>query len=227
MRRRLLALLAEEPDRSLSAFPYNRRAPMVEGTQLRAPDAAADLVLVRRILGGARDDLPALAERLRCIPRMLQILDWRRGRTLGAEELADLAQDVLVLAWRKLGEYEGNAALEGWLYGICALEHRSWLRRQRRVREEARALAARAGTHEEAVRDADPWDFEDVHANLRRIGREGAEVIRLKHFEGLTFDEIGAALGLSPNTVKARYYRGLEELRPLFEERVHAGGGGR
>jgi len=201
--------------------------PMAEGTELCKPTAAADLALVRRVLGGARSELPALAERLRCIPRMLQILDRRTGRAMRPEERADLAQDVLVVVWRKLGEYEGHSALEGWLYGFCALEHKSALRRLRRLREEAQALEARSGARDEAVRDPDPCVFEDVHANLDRIGRDGAQVIRLKHFEGLTFEEIGAELGLSPNTVKARYYRGLEELRPLFEERVHARGGER
>jgi len=55
---------------------------------------------------------------------------------------------------------------------------------------------------------------------LRRIGREEAQVIRLKHFEGRTFIEIGRSLGISPNTAKARYYRGINELRPLLEPHV-------
>ena len=65
---------------------------------------------------------------------------------------------------------------------------------------------------------------EEVHEGLRKIGREEAEVIRLKHFEGQTFEEISRHLGLSPNTVKTRYYRGLEELRPLLTAREDAKG---
>jgi len=180
------------------------------------PSSGDDRALVQRVLRGGRAELQALAERLRCIPRTLQILDVRSGRQLGPEELADLAQDVLVVAWRKLGEYEGLAPLEGWTYGICVLEYQNALRRRKRLRQEAQVIASRCGTVEDAVRDPDPWAFEDVHQGLQRIGLDEARVIRLKHFEGRTFEEIGSTLGLSINTVKARYYRGLEELRPLL-----------
>lgn len=180
--------------------------------------ATTDLALVGRVLAGQRAELPLLAARLGCIVRSLHRLDQRHGRPLGADALSDLAQDVLVLVWRKLGEYEGLAPLEGWTYGMCLLEYRNALRRQRRLAQEAQVIAARTGACELEERDPDPWAFEEVHDGLRRIGRDEARVIRLKHFEGRTFEEIGQALGLSPNTVKARYYRGLEELRPLLQE---------
>jgi RNA polymerase sigma-70 factor (ECF subfamily) len=198
---------------------------MADATERRTPSADEDLALVRRILRGDRSELPSLAERLRCIPRTLQLLDQKGGRALGPEELADLAQDVLVVAWRKLREFEGLSALEGWAYGICVLEYRNALRRGRRQRQEARSIASRAGAPHEAALDPDPWAFEEVHEGLRRIGREEAQVIRLKHFEGRTFEEIGRRLGLSSNTVKTRYYRGLEELRPLIEARERPEGG--
>ena len=38
-------------------------------------------------------------------------------------------------------------------------------------------------------------------------------MVRLKHFEGLTFTQMGELLGLSANTVKSRYYRGICWLR--------------
>src|SRR5262245_15829783 len=194
---------------------------MVQRSASSASPALADLELVRSVLAGQRAELPRLADRLTCLARLLQLLDRRHGHALGPEELADLAQDVLVLVWRKLSEYEGLAPLEGWTYGICLFEYRNALRRKRRLAEEARVIAARSGARALEERDPDPWAFEEVHEALRRIGREEARVIRLKHFEGRTFEEIGVALGQSPNTVKARYYRGLEELRPLME----AGGG--
>jgi NAD(P)-dependent dehydrogenase (short-subunit alcohol dehydrogenase family) len=43
------------------------------------------------------------------------------------------------------------------------------------------------------------------------VARE-ADVIRMKHFEDLTFEEIGTRLGNSINTVKTRYYRGISRL---------------
>ena len=188
-----------------------------DGERARRLPAGEDLLLVRSLLQGQRGQLPEIAERLRCIPRILVVLNQKNGRLLDREELADLAQDVLVVAWRKLEGYEGLSALEGWAYGICALEYRNAVRRKRRRRQEAEVLATRGAAPGAIAVDADPWAFEEVHEGLRRIGREEAQVIRLKHFEGRTFEEIGAALGISPNTAKARYYRGMVELRPLLD----------
>lgn len=188
---------------------------MVDGQRTSA--ASDDHALVRSVLAGNRAELPRLAERMACVPRLLRLLDQRRGGALGVEERADLAQDVTVRIWRKLEEYEGSAPFEGWVWGFCLLEYQNAVRRKSRLRHETE-VAARLERGEGVALDPDPWAHEDVHAGLRRIGREEARVIQLKHFEGLTFEEIGLALDLSPNTVKARYYRGLRELRPLLDE---------
>ena len=41
-------------------------------------------------------------------------------------------------------------------------------------------------------------------------------MIWLKHFEELTFESIGHYLGLSENTAKTRYYRGLRRMQGLL-----------
>jgi RNA polymerase sigma-70 factor (ECF subfamily) len=177
------------------------------------PDPHADLDLVRRALQRDRNGLQELASRLRCVPRLLAVRNARLGGAFRPEELADLSQDVLLIVWRKLKEYRGFSALDGWLYRISRYEYMNALRR----------LPGRTDSLDELALDpsqeSNPWEFEDVHRGLERIGDKEAEIIRLKHFEDLTFEEIGARLGISPNTAKARYYRGLRALAPLLEER--------
>ncbi len=67
-------------------------------------------------------------------------------------------------------------------------------------------------------------EAEHVLAHLDQLGPPDADVIRGKHFDGLTFEGIGRALGASPNTVKYWYYRGMDklrqQLRSLSAERV-------
>jgi DNA-directed RNA polymerase specialized sigma24 family protein len=65
-------------------------------------------------------------------------------------------------------------------------------------------------------------DFEHVYRGLAQIDPVQECVIRLKHFEHLTFEEIATRLGGNSNTAKTHYYRGLVRLRELlgrtFEE---------
>lgn len=177
------------------------------------PDPHADLDLVRRALQRDRKSLQELAARLRCVPRLLTVRNARLGGAFRPEELADVSQDVLLIVWQKLKEYRGFSALDGWVYRISRYEYMNALRRLRGRTDSLDELAL------DPSQESNPWEFEDVHRGLERIGEKEAEVIRLKHFEELTFEEIGARLGVSPNTVKARYYRGLRALEPLLEER--------
>ena len=68
-------------------------------------------------------------------------------------------------------------------------------------------------------RELDPLDSALVHAALARLSEAERGVIRLKQFEELTFDAIATRLGLSVNTAKTRYYRGLAHLRDLLATR--------
>jgi RNA polymerase sigma-70 factor (ECF subfamily) len=52
-----------------------------------------------------------------------------------------------------------------------------------------------------------------IESALRRLPDGQREVLALKIWGGLTFDAIGAQLGLSPNTAASRYRYALEALR--------------
>ncbi|HZT21945.1 MAG TPA: RNA polymerase sigma factor [Verrucomicrobiae bacterium] len=63
---------------------------------------------------------------------------------------------------------------------------------------------------------------EELSVALGELPAEQRAVVHLKLWEGLTFQEIAAALGIPPNTAASRYRYGLdklrERLRPLYEE---------
>lgn len=171
----------------------------------------ADLDLVQR--ARARDPvaLERFFHRMRCVAVILNGLNRRRGRPLDEHEVADLVQDALTIVWRKLDRYAGEGTLEFWVYRICAMEFMNGLRRrQRRPRASSdQALDVPAPAPATGLPDD---ECRALHEGLRRLGPPGEAIIRLKHFERLTFDEIGERLSLSPNTAKTLYYRGLTRL---------------
>lgn len=150
------------------------------------------------------------AERMRCVPRILAALNARMGRPLDEHELADLSQDTTVLVLQKLDQYAAKAPLESWIYRICSLELMNGVRRKHRYRGRTERLVE--STLESAEAQA-LEEIEAVHLALERLGGHDADVVRMKHFEGLTFEDLGDRLGISPNTAKTRYYRGLAKLK--------------
>jgi DNA-directed RNA polymerase specialized sigma24 family protein len=78
-------------------------------------DHLADRDLVRAVLRGESSAVDALVQRLRCIPRILALLNQRVGGALGPEDMNDLTQDTLVRLWPRMENYTGQASLETWL----------------------------------------------------------------------------------------------------------------
>jgi RNA polymerase sigma-70 factor (ECF subfamily) len=178
----------------------------------RCEGAPADLDLVRRardrVLGASEE----LLDRLRCLARFLSVLNVMRGKPFDPHELADLSQDTVLVIWRKLDDFKGPAGLERWALQIARFEFHNAARRKARRTEGVVPLEG----DERLTPVEDPAD-----GMLRRIQLQQAmdeldptvaETVRLKHYGGLTFEEIGRRMGCSTNTAKTRYYRSLIHL---------------
>lgn len=62
----------------------------------------------------------------------------------------------------------------------------------------------------------DPAEITRLERAIRQLPDEQREVLCLKAFEGMTFNEIAAALGIPANTAASRYRYALDKLRTLL-----------
>lgn len=179
-----------------------------------------DLSLARDAIAGRPAAVDRLVERLRCLPRILAARNRHLGRPLSDDELVDVAQATAVVVWRKLGSYAGRAALETWLYRFCELELLNAVRRKRRQPTSGAAddstLASVDAATSTDVGGAAAFDEERLRTCLGRLLAEEAEVVRLKHFDELTFEDMSTALRVPSSTLKTRYYRALAKLRRML-----------
>ena len=173
-----------------------------------------DLALVRRTLSGDREAIAEFSERMRCVRRILTAKNVQFGCPLGDSDLEDLIQDTLISVWRKLPDYRGRGSLDGWVYRFAYLELLTCLRR--RVRRPASLDESSDSDSALVAPEADASRIEEVYRLLERLGPPDADVLALKHFEDLTFEGIAERMEVSVNTVKSRYYRGLEKLRSML-----------
>lgn len=146
---------------------------------------------------------------------------WRVLRRLGVAEsaLEDVVHDVFLVVHRRLGEYDGRAALTTWLFGIArgvASNHRRGLARAQRKLSVAPTPAA--GPDPELGADqARTAAF--VRAFLQGLDEERRLLFELVDIEGLKVPEVAAALHMNLNTAYARLRAVREQLSRALADR--------
>jgi RNA polymerase sigma-70 factor (ECF subfamily) len=140
-----------------------------------------------------------------------------------ADRALDVMQDVWLTLFRRLPGLKAPQAFRVWLYQITHDKVVDLVRRDRREEKAHAALRAaylptengEAG-HEELVDQA-----EFVHHALRALSDEHREVLLLRFLEGLSLEEVAAALRCNLGTVKSRLHYARQALRREVERLVH------
>ncbi|PYS56113.1 MAG: hypothetical protein DMG13_01125 [Acidobacteria bacterium] len=125
------------------------------------------------------------------------------------DEAMDLCQDCFMKAYRELRTLKDRDRFASWLYRIA---HNACLSKIRKNYGK---------TWVELDPDARPshTPIENqlaVHKALQQLPEEQREVVVLKVFHSLKFDEIAAIQGAPVSTVKSRLYMGFEKLRSIL-----------
>ncbi len=184
--------------------------------------AISDEQIVERALAGETE---AFGEIVRRWERRIFALAF--GMLGSAEDARDATQETFMAAFRNLRNFRGEAKVSSWLHRIAVNQ---CITRQRRAR-------VRAETGIEDVQEtagerflATPATASPASATERRERTEAVrlavsalppelrEVILMKEFEDLTFQQIADALSIPLSTVKSRLYTALRQLRMRLEK---------
>ena len=147
-------------------------------------------------------------------PELLRYLT----RRVGPHDAEDLLGDLFVVALERRASFDPAAAsARPWLYGIAS----NLLHRHRR--DEVRFLRALARLGDEpAVASFDERvearvdsaaQSRPLAAALAGLSSGDRDVLLLVAWAGLAQDEVAAALGIPPGTVKSRLHRARRQLR--------------
>jgi RNA polymerase sigma-70 factor (ECF subfamily) len=129
----------------------------------------------------------------------------------------DAAQDVFLRLFRGASHYKvvEGGRFKSWLFMIAVNVARNALRSRRAVPLDSRISETLAASAHDRP-DADERR-ERVQAALESLPEEQRQVVVLKEYQGLTFEEVARVLDIPVNTAKSRMRYGLLKLSELLQ----------
>jgi RNA polymerase sigma-70 factor (ECF subfamily) len=167
-----------------------------------------DADLVRRWQRGDGDAFEELVRRWQTpVGRFLARLVGRPDR------VADLCQEVFLRLYLARDRYRDTGAFSTWLYRIALNAARDALRRDRRTPQPL-ADADAAAEDEPAESRCEQQELAEAVAQaIAELPGPLREVLVLRHYEQLSFEDIGRLLGVPASTLKSRFAAALARLR--------------
>jgi len=174
------------------------------------PSAAGDIAareqaLIATAVAGDKDAFGELYHMF--APRVYAVAC---GLLLNRDDALDVTQETFIRAWRALPRFRLGAPFFPWLYAIA--RNRCMSRFSRRSRDPASVefderIGGEADEGERAVEIR-----RDIARALAALGPDHREIILLRHFQDLSYEEIAHSLGCPIGTVMSRLHHARKAL---------------
>jgi len=146
------------------------------------------------------------------------------------EDVEEMCQEVFLSVIRNLNSFQGGSQFRTWLFRIAANKARDYRERQHAAKRGGgqTPLSLQAEDPDTGLTidppsaapspDTELMNVEKVELvreSLDRIGEPCREIIELRYFGDLSYDELSRELKLNPKTVSARLSKCLDRLEAI------------
>ena len=176
-----------------------------------------ELAVIRRVQKG---DVNAFEALVRAYEKNVYNLALRMMGN--AQDAEDMAQEAFLKAYNSLPGFRGDSKFSVWLYRIVSNVCLDQLRKKSKRPTVSLSMEDEDG--EETQLDLpdtaqSPEELlekkltrEAVRRGLAQLPEDARQILLLREIQGLSYEEIGEALGLEPGTVKSRIFRARKRL---------------
>jgi RNA polymerase sigma-70 factor, ECF subfamily len=152
------------------------------------------------------------------------------GSELTLEDVQEISQETFLAVIRNLASFNGESQFQTWLFRIAANKTRDYReRRQAAKRGGGKAdLSLQAADPETGLTLDPPATSPTPDLSLMReeqlalvtlaldqLGEPCREILQLRYFADLSYEEISGALALNPKTVSSRLSKCLDRLEEI------------
>jgi len=160
------------------------------------------------------------------------------GHDFAQEDVEEICQEVFLSVIKNLGSFQGQSQFQTWLFRIAVNKARDYRQhRQAAKRGGGQTTVSLQTERPDGTLELDPPSATPgpddalmttervalVQEALQRLGEPCREIIELRYFGDLSYEELSAALELNPKTVSSRLSKCLDRLESIARA-VFAGG---
>lgn len=155
---------------------------------------------------------------------------WQLSGTFSREDVEEICQETFLAVVQNLDQFSGQSQVQTWIFRIAANKARDYRDRTNAAKRgggqivlSLNAEDSETGLAHDAPSPAPSPDAilsQAEHAGLVRaaleqVGEPCQEVIQLRYFADLSYDEIAGALELNAKTVSSRLSKCLDRLEEI------------
>ena len=147
-----------------------------------------------------------------------------RAYTLTSDDCQDLAQEILLQAWRSLPNFQGKASAATWFYRVALHTAMNWHRKDkpRRSRQEpfleVQAISSEGFDSAEQAQQRET--VEQLYQAIHQLPKTDAALVLL-YLDELSYREMAEVLGISESNVGVKLNRAKKALSALMKEKSY------
>ena len=142
-----------------------------------------------------------------------------RAYTLTNDECQDLAQEILLQAWRSMPRFEGKSSPATWFYRVALHTAMNWHRKDRPRRTHQQPLLEVQTVPSESADSCEQAEqretVEQLYKAIHRLPKTDAALVLL-YLDEMSYSEMASVLGISESNVGVKLNRAKKALAALM-----------
>ena len=127
------------------------------------------------------------------------------------DEVNDLFQETLINMWKGIESFRDESKISTWIYRVAL---NTCLLQERKKKKEVQKVPLTMDVNFFEDTDANATQVRQLHQRIGKLGLVDRAIVMM-WLEDMSYDEIGAVMGITPQNVGVKLFRIKEQLKKM------------